>query len=397
MFNRHILLISLIALIVLVISVGSAVVAAPLGPPPDKDKDKDAEFEGNVIVGGDIIVDGTVDGVDVSTVKPQNVVVVSPSGGDFTSIQAALTDITNTGAPSLTNRYLVKVGPGVYTEQTIMIPFVDIEGSGELTTKITFVGNTSTSTGFTVKGASNAELRFLTVENTGGALLGIAIFNNSASPRLTNVTATASGGSRNTGVSNNSSSPTMNNVTATALGGGINTGVFNNSSSPTMNNVTATASGGTRNAGVENVASSSPTMNNVTATASGGASTTGVFNDSSSPTMNNVTATASGGVITTGVFNDSSSPTMNNVTATASGGSLNTGVENFAIVGGGFTVTIEHSRLTGSDNSIKNDSGFTTRVGASQLVGGSVQVVGGTVTCVFSYNESFVALNSSCT
>ena len=58
--------------------------------------------------------------------------------------------------------------PGVYSEQVTMKPYVDIEGSGELTTKITYTGSGSPNTG-TVLGASNAELRFLSVENTGGA------------------------------------------------------------------------------------------------------------------------------------------------------------------------------------------------------------------------------------
>ena len=58
-----------------------------------------------------------------------------------------------------------------------MKPYVDIEGSGELTTKITFTGSASSTTG-TLVGANNAELRFLTVENTGGDAYAIAIYNS---------------------------------------------------------------------------------------------------------------------------------------------------------------------------------------------------------------------------
>ena len=62
----------------------------------------------------------------------------------------------------------------------------------------------------------------------------------------------------------------MTDVTATATDGTDSSyGVYNDSSSPTMNNVTATATGGTSSYGVYNIASS-PTMNNVTATATGG-------------------------------------------------------------------------------------------------------------------------------
>jgi hypothetical protein len=153
-----------------------------------------------------------------------NVIVVAKSGGDYTSIQSALNSITDA---SDTNRYLVKVMPGVYTEQVTMKQYVNIEGSGELTTKITYTGSGSYSTG-TVIGASNAELRFLTVENTGGMTYATDIYNNNASPRLTHVTATATGGTNNLGVLNDySSSPVMTNVTATATGGINNYGVYN--------------------------------------------------------------------------------------------------------------------------------------------------------------------------
>jgi hypothetical protein len=71
-----------------------------------------------------------------------------------------------------------------------------------------------------VSGASDAELRHLTVENTGGGSAGaVAIFNDSASPRLSNVTATAAGAESNQGVVNAGSSPTMTDVSATAEGG----------------------------------------------------------------------------------------------------------------------------------------------------------------------------------
>jgi pectin methylesterase-like acyl-CoA thioesterase len=85
----------------------------------------------------------------------QNVVVVARSGGDFTSVQEALNSITDN---SPTNRYLVWVAPGIYTETATMKSFVDFEGAGELVTKITYMGSASGHPG-TVVGASDAELR----------------------------------------------------------------------------------------------------------------------------------------------------------------------------------------------------------------------------------------------
>ena len=137
-----------------------------------------------------------------------------------------------------------------------MKQYVDIEGAGELVTGITSVGNVSSQTG-TVLGASNAELRFLAVENTGGNLYAVAIYNNAASPRLTHVTASAfGGGNLSVGVLNNaSSSPTMNDVTASATGstpGTANAGVYNSDSSPTIGNSVISASGGGINWGIRN-------------------------------------------------------------------------------------------------------------------------------------------------
>jgi len=333
---------------------------------------------------------GFADGVDNVAAAYQNVKSVAKSGGDFTTITAALNSITDA---STSNRYLVRVAPGVYNERVTMKPFVDIEGAGELTTTITFAGSAA-FTG-TLLGANDAELRFLTVENTGGTSYAIAIYDNSgAAPRLTHVTASASGGTYNYGVANSTSSPRMTDVSASASGGSVSYGVFNiSTSSPRMTDVSASASGGTDNRGVYNN-SSSPTMTNVTASASGGTYSYGVFNfSSSSPTMTGVSASASGGTTSNyGVYNDSSSPTINNSLISASGGtSGNYGITNSAN-GGTYTVRVNNSQISGSSNTIVNDTEFTTRVGASQLSGGAAfNPIGGTVSCVGVYDENYAS------
>jgi hypothetical protein len=283
---------------------------------------------------------------------------------DFTTITAALNKIPGNiyNGNACSARYLVKVLPGVYSERVKMKPCVDIEGAGELTTKITAAGGANwDAASATVTGASEAELRFLTVENTGGAAYAIGIYNNVVWPRLTHVTATARGGSYySAGVNNANAWPTMTDVTAAATGGGSfsfgvdnrdgsspimtniaatgsgstsNIGVQNiNTAKPIMENVTATGSGGTTSAGVYNYNSSSPTMKEITATASGGADKNyGVYTYSASPSMMSTIASASGGVNSYSIYNDtSSSPTMTNVTATASGGTNNFGVYNYS-------------------------------------------------------------------
>jgi hypothetical protein len=306
----------------------------------------------------------------------QNVVIVAKSGGDFTTIQGALDSITDA---SSTNHYLVWVAPGTYTEQVTMKQYVDIEGAGELATEITYAGSAASGTG-TLIGANNAEVRSLTVKNTGGNAYAKAIYNNSASPRLTNITASASGGTTsNAGVYNsNSSSPTMTNVTATGTNGIESYGVHNTNSSPTMTNITASASGATDlNYGAYNE-SSSPTMTNITASASGGTfSNTGVGNFSSSPTMTNVTASASGGTNNRGVYNSSSLPTMINVTASASGGVRNYGVYNNSSSSPPMTnVTASASGGTDVNWGVYNSSSSPTMINVTSSASGGANNYG---------------------
>jgi hypothetical protein len=136
--------------------------------------------------------------------------------------------------------------PGIYdigSSSVVMRGFIDIEGSGENITKI--VGNTGT-TGV-IQGASNAELRFLSVENIGGNSDAIAIHYEDESPRILHVTAKASGGTdTNCGIYlyNPGVSPlTITHVTATASGGASSYGIWYVDCRPTLRNVIATASG----------------------------------------------------------------------------------------------------------------------------------------------------------
>ena len=195
--------------------------------------------------GSSIVIGGTW--TDIGTIT-----FVSPKPGDTPAMAgtALLNTINGITDNSATNPYLIKLGPGIYdigTSSLQMKQYVDIEGSGENTTKIT--GSVTYSffppANGTINGASNAELRFLTVENTGVGGFTVALFNSSASPSILHVTARALGGTQdNYGVYNTSSSPVMTNVTADGLGGAASHGIRNVSSSPVMTNVTASGSGG---------------------------------------------------------------------------------------------------------------------------------------------------------
>ena len=294
-------------------------------------------YGANIVIGGNYTDIGTI-------------IFVAPNPGDLpttagTALRNTLDGIIDNSA---TNPYLIKLGPGIYdigTSSLHMKEYVDIEGSGEKTTKITGAVTHSGPpiTNGTINGASNAELRFLTVENTGVGTYTVALMNSSASPSILHVTVSVSGGTTSSyGVLNVNSSPKMTNVTARASGGTPNNlGVYNTYSSPVMTNVTASGSGGFINYGVYNTTSSSPIMTNVTASGTGGTTGYGVFNRTSG------------------------------------------------------TIKINHSVIIGTTSTINNGTGVTTRVSNTQLDGGAVSNAG-TLTCVGAYDENYVALSTSC-
>ena len=186
-----------------------------------------------------------------------NTAIVAQSGGDYTDPVTAMSDYEVwCGTPSASNPCLMQIMPGIYdigSSSVVMQDYIDIEGSGENITKI--LGNTGTAG--VVIGATNAELRFLSVENKGGSSNAIAIHYENESPKILHVTAKAWGGTAmNCGVylQNPGSSPllTITHVTATASGGPgtTNYGIWYVDCKPTLRNVIATASGSTDSYGV---------------------------------------------------------------------------------------------------------------------------------------------------
>jgi hypothetical protein len=200
-----------------------------------------------------------LDGIDSSGFAKsyKRTVVVSPVGTDTENGQALLAAINDITDASASKPYLIHIEPGTYdlgNGSLGMKPFVDIEGSGELNTVITG-GVTDPQTCLeqpagTVNGANDVEMRFLTVRNTGTTAseeCHVAISNNSASPRLTHLTAQSTGDGNGIAIAvfNSSSSPTMIEVTATASGSNTTKhGVYSFNSSPTIRHSKLSAIGG---------------------------------------------------------------------------------------------------------------------------------------------------------
>jgi hypothetical protein len=123
----------------------------------------------------------------------ENVVVVAKSGGDYTSVQAAIDSITDAATD---NPYLVWVAPGVYSETVTMKPYVHLQGAGQAATTITCSVSSESfvPTQATLVLAGDASLRDLTVGNSGTisntALLAIT---GTARTLVADVTALAHG------------------------------------------------------------------------------------------------------------------------------------------------------------------------------------------------------------
>jgi hypothetical protein len=319
---------------------------------------------GNLAVGGNLTVSGTITGkIYVKTV------LVSPVGTAQQNGTALLNALAGITTASSTNPYLLKIEPGTYdigANSLVMKPYVDIEGSGENTTTITSVISSSSSTPKgTVQGDNYAEIRFLTVENTGNGAGTAAIYNTGASPSILNVTAISRNGANSHGIYNdNYSSPRIRDVTAYVTGGNICFGVYNDISSPVMSNVIVSIHvTGIENVGVHNQVNSSPTMTNMTIDVDGAENNYGIYNDSySSPTISNVTMTGSGH----GIVNVwQCSPIISNVSVNL-GGEAGEGAENYGIKNDRSSGTLTniilnvHGGSSSTNYGVYNDSSFPT-------------------------------------
>ena len=100
----------------------------------------------------------------------------------------------------------------------VMRPFVDIEGSGVGMTKIVgAVAAESPGSAARVVGASDAEIRFLSITNAAaGAYVAGFIAPPGTNPSLFHVTVTASGGATTHGICASAASVTLDNVSASS-------------------------------------------------------------------------------------------------------------------------------------------------------------------------------------
>jgi hypothetical protein len=392
----------------------------------------------------------TLDGLDGEAFqqKVDHVVVVAKSGGDHTTINAALDSIADNGPDSV---YLVWVGPGVYSETVMMKPYVHIQGAGVGVTTISSMVSSSTSLTATATMVltEHVSLRDITVVVTGtgkyktaivarnvatdtaeivdvvvladGGQHGYAIYNEFASPTIRDTYATGVGNdstiSGGCGVRNSYASPTIWNTTAVGIANCDpgnpcqGWGIYNTDSSPSIRDSVARGQGVNAGWGISNY-NSAPTIRNTVAIGEGESGGEGIYNFKSSSiiegteargpsmgifvsdspvTIRNSTAIGEHAVEGYGIRIVGSSPTIRNTYAY--GGE--SGLSLYSPYAGSYTVTVDSCQLAGDAYAVDGDDAFTINVGVS-LLQGPVVTDGATFHCVGAYDEAYTALDGTC-
>jgi len=233
-----------------------------------------------------------------------------------------------------------------------MKEYVDIEGSGENTTTISGVSDV-------VLGASNAELRFLTVSSNGGSGSGGACITNiNTSPKISNVTV------KNSGT------------------GGYDSGIFSSGGSPELINVTINARTGVNTSNVINCRIKQMYIN---------ASHQGIKFEGTGTSL--LVADSIIEATGYGIFSNaaqSSFLAITNVSITAP-----TGIYVYQLSTS--TATIDNSSINSANETIRVDSAYNMKIyiGNSKLAGGpaptSISVI-----CAGVYDENYVFYQDTC-
>lgn len=383
-------------------------------------------------------------------------VIVSPNGTpsqNGTTLLAAMQTISNAN-PSAGNPWLLKLEPGNYdlgNQSLMLLPYVDLEGSGEGTTTISSTVGSSNLPAIlapisgTVTMSSTTEVRFVRLVNYGSnphqTALSVPIGADNA--RVTHVTTYVSGGVSNYGLFNLSVKPiTITNGTLSASGGFYSYGLASNYPNKSVNVLNSLLTGsdatganegliivggnfGSPNAklliqnsilrisgsgtgmGLNSTDTDVSITNSTLEVSSQGGlnnNTYGIQNIDGNLTVQGSKISATGGDANWGIY-DSISPNItatlavNNSLVASLGGTLSYGLVHSGQSNG----TIQNSVLSASGGSTESYTFGSTgilKVGASQLSGTSGIVKlpnGGTLTCVASYDANFAPLNSNCT
>jgi hypothetical protein len=337
--------------------------------------------------------------------------------GDYSSPLDAMANVDSgdswCGTPSASNPCLIRIAPGVYdlgvvgtSSLLVMRPYVDIEGSGQNTTRLT-AGGATVLGGYpaTVATATNSELRNLTVENTGLATYAFAISGSGTThiSQLTNVTAIATGAFDTSSAIINQNTfnflPKLRNITAIASGPNA-IGIQNSCSAADIDGAVITATGTLSSTAVTDSNGSGcgqttvqGRMTNVTAVADGGGQVSGILATQSFTHFSNVSVSARNGTTqSVGIWGSSGwTVTGSRIETTGSG-------SNIGIMGSPGSVTIDNSTIIASTATVNTteSTGFIY-IGATRLAGGAAVVINeSTTVCAGVFDEDNLFYTNTC-
>ncbi len=317
---------------------------------------------------------------------PAREIWVAASGGDFTTVSAALASITDAGP---TKPYVVRIAPGVYAEPAgiTLKDHVDLVGSGVTTTTITSTANQTVY----ATGTMHGEVRDLTIANTGGGTNTSAVYTKDVTPdgalRFSDVAVSTIGtaSTSNWGmIIEGTGEVALADVDVTAISATDTYGIDVVGASPTMTRVsvvaaTTSVTNGDVADGIVNRGGATPVLRDVTVSAAAppGASVfpIGIRNLVSAIVVDGARVTATGSSFyATAVYDDTGASSTYTGLVTAS---ANAGMN----VAAGATATVRNSSLIGSVNSADVDGTISiTNSSLSQAV-----FLSGTAHCASSY------------
>lgn len=325
----------------------------------------------------------------------QNVVIVAKSGGDFTSVQAAIEIITDAAA---NNQYLVWVAPGVYSEMVTMKSYVHLQGAGQEATVITssVTSNSHPPSQGTIKLASHSSLRDLTVGNNGSGAYNVAVLATAEMIEILvdDVTARTQGsGQTNLNyaiyLTGSDTKVTLQQVTALAENADTNVGLYNTSGAETkLYGGSFTARGGSHAFGIDNNGTNTTLEAfEINALSVDGSSKNTSFSNSweGFARLHGGLFTARGGSTSIGVLNTIDGQILiNNVTIVGESGSVGSyGFYNDTAL----EAEVSSSKITGSTDALLNGLGIVY-VGVTQLDGGAFNPMG-SLNCFQVYDGDY--------
>lgn len=261
--------------------------------------------------------------------KPAQIVTVAKSGGDFTTITAALASITDSG---YSKPYVIEVAPGTYTEPAgvELKDYVEIHGSGEDMTRVTCTCSSAVDPVTGAAGAAGAVFR--SVGAVTATVSDLDINSSSANTWNDGVDIINAG-------SINAASITLRNVTVTGQGATNSVAVFVSHTRVTLDHVTAQGY-----------------SNNV----AGGTGAGLYLQDGAYVIVNDSTLRgAQGAVRSTGAHVQASSLFLNNTFAWSSGVSNSFGLSVVSLSAADSQIDVTDSELQGTTNSINAPAGIS--------------------------------------